>query len=96
MKPDQVARKVALWAGAFLAVATALGLINKVFIVEPILVAVADERAARIHADSNITAKLAEIAERQAMFVAAAITAPGSPEHRRAEIYLRENAWRKP
>ena len=58
---DKVAQRVALWASAFLAVATALGFVNKFLIADPIVRAVSEERIGRIQADSTITERLADI-----------------------------------
>lgn len=49
-----VARKIGIYAGTFVAVATALGFVNKWFIADPITRAVAEERVARQEADREI------------------------------------------
>lgn len=91
---DRTIKRVALWVTTFLAVATALAMLNKFFIADPIINAVAAERIARVAADEELAGKLSEIAERQAMFTAAATSQPGSIERRLAETYLRDNALR--
>jgi len=101
MTVEQTVKRVVLWASAFITVATALGFINRWFIVEPIVAAVAEERRARVVADDSmaerlvaLTDKLSEIAERQAIFTGAATAVPGSPEWYRGQAYLRKNANR--
>jgi len=63
---DKIAKRAALWASAFLAVATALGFVNKWFIADPIVAAVSEERVGRITADSTITTRLENITVVQA------------------------------
>ncbi|OGS01554.1 MAG: hypothetical protein A2V88_02710 [Elusimicrobia bacterium RBG_16_66_12] len=96
------------YVAAFMLFATALGFINKLFIADPIASAaeelrssvdqlnnrINNEERTRAYGDSVLVEKLSEIAERQSMFVAAAITKPGSPERALAEQYLRSNALR--
>jgi hypothetical protein len=63
-----LARRVTLWGGAFLVIASCLGLLNKVFIADPITRAtekvaasVAAERISRERSDSLMVQKIAQI-----------------------------------
>lgn len=101
MKPDAIAKRVALWAGAFVTVTVALGILGKWAVADPILRSqekvifmLREERSARIEADARIIEKISEIADRQALFVGAAITPPGSLQRKWADEYLRDNALR--
>lgn len=103
MTLDQIAKRIALWAAAFISVVAAVGLIGKWAVADPILIsqklvlaAVAEERVARVAADEALANKMSEIAERQAIFVGAATAVPGSPEWWRAQAFLRKNANRIP
>jgi len=57
----RLAKKVTVLVSAFLVCATAIGLLNKKFIADPIVRAVSDERVARQEGDSLIVNKLSQI-----------------------------------
>lgn len=66
---ETLAKKVALYAGAFIAVASMLGMMNKWLIAEPITRAFTEERIARQFADSVIITRINNISVSQASIV---------------------------
>jgi hypothetical protein len=60
-----LAKKLGIYAGTFIAVASMLGMINKWFIAEPITRAITEERVARQFADSVIITRINNLSRGQ-------------------------------